>query len=212
MYAHVRENNAAVGVWWGNCVESEPYSPHPSCCFSLSITWPICVGVHPHSHPHPLPVSKKQVNRYTRISAQRCSTQYGEAAIIIFAFPFHVICFGSCLGKTKESVFPSLSYQLSTAFCCKSLSPANIKNGCPLTPSSLARLLGRCFRSCRLRAECHKTTPPSPTLTPFVGSGLLPVQWQTAYIQESTTLFLGLVNLLGELAECRETTLLTYSY
>lgn len=42
------------------------------------------------------PVSKKQVNRCTRISAQSLAhSTWLVRAIIVFAFPFHVICLGN---------------------------------------------------------------------------------------------------------------------
>lgn len=42
------------------------------------------------------PVSKKQVNRYTRISAQSLAhSTWLVRAVVVFAFPFHVICLGN---------------------------------------------------------------------------------------------------------------------
>lgn len=52
------------------------------------------------------PVSKKQANRYTRISAQSLAhSTWLVRAIIVFAFPFHVICLGN-QGKQMEVFFP----------------------------------------------------------------------------------------------------------
>lgn len=102
------------------------------------------------------PVSKKQVNRCTRISAQSLAhSTWLVRAITVFAFPFHVICLGN-QGKQMK-VFFLVSYT-NTAYHSALESSTNI-SWCPLTPFSLARLQGSSFRSCRLRAECHKAAP-----------------------------------------------------
>lgn len=62
--------------------------------------------------------------------------------------------FGESVRKNKV-LFP-VSQANSAQHCAMNIS-ANIW-GCPLTPFRLARLLGDRFRSCRLRAECHKAT------------------------------------------------------
>lgn len=102
------------------------------------------------------PVSKKQVNRCTRISAQSLAhSTWLVRAITVFAFPFHVICLGN-QGKQMEVFFP-VSYT-NTAYRSSTRVP-NKHQLVPINAIQSCHAAGRQFQICRLRAECHKAAP-----------------------------------------------------
>lgn len=93
------------------------------------------------------PVNKKQINRYTRISAQSLAhSTWLVRTIIVFAFPFHVICLGN-QGKQMEVFFP-VSYT-NTAYHSAARVP-NKHQLVPINAIQSCQAAGGSFRSCRL--------------------------------------------------------------